>query len=385
MTTGKLHPAVLLTQQLVQIDSQNPTTTEKEIIGFIGKLLSESGVPYELQEVQKDRSNLIAKIKGAQKRPPIVIVAHTDTVPIGEGWTEKPLGGEIRDGKLYGRGAADMKAGLAAALYAVCKAADQKEELPGDFIVIASVDEEGPGMAGIKALLDSGVIGKDSLVIAPEPTSLEVVRAHRGVMWYEIATKGVSAHGGHAQRGVDANHAMVEVLSEIKTAVAALPFYDSLLKQPLVSIGHMCGGEKTNVVPNNARAEIDFRIVPPLTAKDANKLINNCAQRAIGRVPGASVSVANLGMQREPILLEENAQIIQHLTRSFCKVMGKDPIHSGYVAYTDAAVVSLLTGNKTSICFGPGNLEQGHTLDEWAPVEEIEKCAEIFFELAKTE
>ena len=379
-----LHLAVPLTQKLVQIDSQNPVSTEKAIIDFIGEWLSEDGVPYELQEVQPDRSNLIAKVEGAGKRPPIVLVAHTDTVPIGDGWTEKPLGGEVRDGKLYGRGAADMKSGLAAALFAV-KKAHLQGGLPGDFVVVASIDEEGPGMAGIKALLDAGLVGKDSLVIAPEPTSLEVVRAHRGVMWYEIEAKGVSVHGGHADQGVDANHALVEILSEIKTAVAALPFYDPLLKGPLVSIGHMNGGEKTNVVPNFARAEIDFRIVPPLTADNANEIINRCADRAVKRVPGASAVVRNLGLQRGPILLAEDAEIIRYLSKSYQKVMGKDPVHAGYVAYTDAAVVSLLTGNETSICFGPGNLEQGHSLDEWVSVDEISKCADIFFELAMSE
>ena len=376
-----LHPAVILSQKLIQIDSQNPVSNEKAIIDFIGEWLTEDGVPYTLQEVQPDRSNLIAEVKGAGERPPIVIIAHTDTVPIGDGWTEKPLGGEIRDGKIFGRGAADMKTGLAAALYAV-KKAHMQGSLPGDFIVVASIDEEGPGMAGIKALLDAGVVGKDSLVISPEPTSLEVVRAHRGVMWYEIEAKGVSVHGGHADRGADANHALVEILSEIKTAVAALPFYDTLLKQPLVSIGHMTGGEKTNVVPNYARAEIDFRIVPPLTAENANEIIQKCADRAVKRVPGTSVKVSNLGLQRGPILLDEDAEIIRYLTKSFRKVMGAEPVHAGYVAYTDAAVVSLLTGNETSICFGPGSLEQGHTLDEWASIEETARCADIFFELA---
>ena len=375
-----MHPAVLLAQKLIQIDSQNPVSTEKEIISFIGEWLTEDGVPYCLQEVAENRSNLLVTVKGDGKRPPVILIAHTDTVPIGEGWTEDPLGGEIRGGKIFGRGAADMKTGLAAALYAVRKA--NNESLPGDFIVVASVDEEGPGMAGIKALLDAGVVGKDSLVISPEPTSLEVVRAHRGVMWYEIQTKGVSVHGGHADRGVDANHALVEILSEIKTAVAALPFFDPLLKQPLVTIGHMSGGEKTNVVPNAARAEIDFRIVPPLTADTANQLIKRCADRAVSRIPGASVEVKNLGLQRSPVLLKEDAEIIRYLTKGYRKVIGKDPAHAGYVAYTDAAVVSLVTGNENAICFGPGSLEQGHTIDEWAFVEEVEKCAEIFFELA---
>ncbi|MCL2580413.1 MAG: M20 family metallopeptidase [Oscillospiraceae bacterium] len=380
----ELHPAVKLTQQLIQIDSQNPATGEKEIIRFIGDWLAEGGVPYRLQEVEKDRSNLIVEIKGGNKRPPIIFIAHTDTVPIGEGWQENPLGGEIRGGKIYGRGSADMKGGLAGALYAA-RMVHNERGLPGDLIVVASVDEEGPGMIGIKALLDAGIVGKDSLVISPEPTSLEIVRAHRGLVWYEIVTGGVSVHAGHAERGVDANHALAEVLSEIKTAVAALPFYHPLLKQPLVSIGQMRGGEKTNVVPNTARAEIDFRIVPPLTATLANRMIKSCAERAVKRVPGSTVIVSNLGLERAPIIIDENAQIIRHLTQSCRKVLGKDPAHAGYVAYTDAATVSLFTGNQNAICFGPGNLEQGHTLDEWAPVDEIEKCAEIFLALCKGE
>ncbi|MCL1895538.1 MAG: M20 family metallopeptidase [Clostridiales bacterium] len=378
-----MHPAVLLAQKLIQIDSQNPVSNEKAIIDFIGEWLAEDSVPYELQEALPGRCNLVAMVKGAGKRPPITIVAHTDTVPIGDGWSEDPLGGEIRGDQIFGRGAADMKTGLAAALYAL-KMAHAQGGLPGDFVVAATVDEEGPGMGGIKALLDAGTVGKDSLVIAPEPTSLEIVRAHRGVMWYEIEARGVSAHGGHADRGADANHALVEILSEIKTAVAALPFYDPLLKQPLVSIGHMSGGEKTNVVPNYARAEIDFRIVPPLTAENANSIIKKCAERAVVRVPGTSAEVRNLGLQREPILLSEDSPVISYLSESYRKVMGTDPVHSGYVAYTDAAVVSLLTGNETSVCFGPGNLEQGHSIDEWASVEETGKCAEIFFELAKS-
>ena len=378
-----MHPAVELAQNLVRIDSQNPVTNEKAIINYIGEWLSEANVPFELQEVEKDRSNLIVGVKGEGRRPPIILIAHTDTVPFGEGWSCDPLGGEIREGRLYGRGAADMKTGVAAALYAAREA--YAKSPPGDFIVVASVDEEGPGMAGVLALLKAGIAGKNSLVIAPEPTNLEIVRAHRGVMWYEILTKGFSAHGGHADRGADANHALVEILSEIKTAVAALPFYHPLLKQPLVTIGHMNGGEKTNVVPNLARAEIDLRIVPPLTAEDANKMMQNCADRAVKRVPGTSVEVKNLGLQRSPIIIEEDAEIIQYLTKGYKKVMGKDPVHAGYVAYTDASVVSLLTGNENAVCFGPGNLEQGHTLDEWALVEEVEKCAEIFFELAMSE
>jgi len=377
----QLHPAVKLASELIKISSENPTRLEKEIINFIADWLKKDNVPFELQEVSPGRNNLIARVKGEGKRPPITLIAHCDTVPVGEGWSVDPLGGIIQDGKLYGRGAADMKSGLAAALYAV-KEANKAKSIPGDFVVVVSVDEEGPGMEGIRVLLDSNILDASSMVIAPEPTGLDIVRAHRGVMWYEITTYGKSSHGGHAERGIDANHALAEIICELKTAVQALPFDDPLLKQSLISVGKMNGGEKTNVVPNKARAEIDFRVVPPMNAEDANILVQKAVQRAVSRVPGAKAKVKNLGLQRPPVETPADAEVIQRLTKSYKAVMNKDPQHAGYVAYTDAAVVSLFLNNRNAICFGPGNLEQGHTIDEWAFIDEIEKCAEIFKHLA---
>ena len=155
-------------------------------------------MPFELQEISPGRNNLITRVKGEGKRPPITLIAHCDTVPIGEGWSIDPLGGIIQDGKLYGRGAADMKSGVAAALYAV-KEANKAESIPGDFVVVVSVDEEGPGMKGIRALLDSKMLDASSMVITPEPTSLNIVRAHRGLCGTNT-TYGKSSHGGHAER-----------------------------------------------------------------------------------------------------------------------------------------------------------------------------------------
>lgn len=376
-----LHPAVELTAKLVGISSENPINTEEKVINFVAKWLSEDGISYELQQVSHGRSNLIVKVKGTGKRPPIVLVAHCDTVPAGEGWSHDPFKAEIVEGKMYGRGASDMKSGVAASLYAL-KEAHKAGNLPGDFTVVVSVDEEGPGMLGIKALIDSGLIDDSTMVIAPEPTRLEVIRAHRGVMWYEINTYGKSSHGGHAERGVDANHAMAEIICELKSAVNALPFDHPLLHKSLLSIGKMEGGNKTNVVPDKARAEVDFRVVPPMDHKDANILIKKASERAILKVPGARVEVKNLGMERPPVETPEDAGIIKLIEESYRRIMNKEPKQGGYVAYTDAAVVSLMLNNQNSICFGPGNLEQAHSVDEWVDIKEIELCAEIFKDLA---
>src|SRR5699024_4352595 len=203
-----------------------------KVTEFICKWLEKADITYQLQEVEPNRSNIIARITGSRKRAPIILIAHCDTVPAGEGWTMDPFGVDILGNKLYGRGSADMKSGLASALYAL-KEASKEPSLPGDFIVVVSVDEEGPGMKGVMKFLQSNYIDSSTMTIAPEPTNLEIVRAHRGVMWYEIKTYGKSSHGGHAERGVDANHALAEILCEIKSVVNGLPFDNKYLGKSL--------------------------------------------------------------------------------------------------------------------------------------------------------
>ncbi len=375
------HEAVILTKKLVNIDSQNPVSNEREIIEFIGEWLDNEKISYELQEVEPGRRNLIAQVKGEGKRAPIVIIAHSDTVPIGEGWNHSPLGGQIEEGRIYGRGTSDMKAGLAAALYAI-KEAGKEASLPGDFIVAVTVDEEGPDMKGIMKLIEDKIIGQDSMIIAPEPTSLDIIRAHRGVMWYEITTHGKASHAGHAERGIDANHVLAEIICELKSAVNGLPFNHPLLGKSLLTVGKMQGGNKTNVVPDKATAEIDFRVVPPMDSADANELVRKAVERSVQWVPGGIAEIRNLGLQRIPVETPENAAIIGRLTESYRRVIGNEPRLGGYVAYTDAAVASWLLGNRNAVCFGPGNLEQAHSIDEWAETMEIERCAEIFKLLA---
>lgn len=376
-----VHPAVELTSQLVKVNSENPINYEKEITKFICKWLQENDIRYQLQKVEPDRNNIIARLRGNGTRDPIMMVAHCDTVPAGEGWSHDPFGGELVGDKMFGRGSADMKSGLAAALYAL-KEASKESELPGDFIVAVSVDEEGPDMKGIMKLLELDFVDSSIMTIAPEPTNLNIVRAHRGVMWYEIIAYGRSSHGGHAERGIDANHALAEIICELKSVVNGLPFDHELLGKSLLSIGKIEGGAKTNVVPDKARAEIDFRIVPPFDDSYANNLMEKAVHRAIGRLPGSEVEIRNLGLQRPPVEVPDNAEVVQLLSKGYKKVMNNDPVHKGYVAYTDAAVVSWQLNNKNAICFGPGNLEQAHEIDEWVSVEEIEKCAEIFKVLA---
>ncbi|MGQ9652307.1 MAG: M20 family metallopeptidase [Phycisphaerae bacterium] len=377
MHESATHPAVKLASRLIGISSENPDVLESEIIRYISGWLKEASVEHHLQEVAPGRHNLIATVRGRGQRKVLTLIAHCDTVPVGSGWTRDPFAGTIEDGRLYGRGASDMKGGLAAALYAVREALHHGPP-PGDVTVIVSVDEEGPGMLGVIAAIEGGYVDASTMVIAPEPTSLNIVRKHRGVMWYDVVARGKMSHAGHAERGVDANHALAEAICELKAAVNAIPFNDPLVGGALLSIGKMGGGTKTNVVPNMARAEIDFRVPPPMTAEHAALLVKKAVWRGVARVPGASAEVTHLGLQRPPVETPEDAPVVGLLANGCETVTGRLPKILGYVAYTDAAVVSWLCGNRNAVLFGPGNLEQAHSIDEWAPADEIAQCAEIF-------
>lgn len=376
------HVVIGLTTELVRLNSENPVNDEREVIKYITTRLAEWQIEYKLQEVLPNRQNVIATLKGRGDKPPIFYVAHMDTVPVGEGWTKNSLEASIENGKLYGRGAADMKGGLAAALYAIKKLKEENIVPPGDLVVVATVDEEGPGMLGAAKLIEEKYVPLDALVIAPEPSNLEIVRVHKGVIWYELIAHGKMAHGGNADRGVDANHAIAEAIVELKTAVSALPFEHELVGKAMVSIGKMNGGEKTNVVPAYSRAEVDLRVVPPFTVADANRMVNKAVSRAVERVNGASIEINNLGLQRGPVETPADSAVVRALKKSYRDLSGEEAKVAGFKAYTDAGLISLQMDHKNSVVFGPGNLQQAHSVDEWIDVDQLVLCAEIFVKLA---
>ena len=260
--------AVKLTQELIKIPSENPVGTEEAIGEFIYKWLNKLNVEVKKEEVEPGRFNIVAKLPGEVSHPNLVYIAHMDTVPIGEGWTHEPFSAEIIDGKLYGRGSADMKGGVAAAMVAFKRIVLSKKKLKNDFIFIASVDEEGFEMKGALAAIKNGWVNRDSYVIATEPSGLTVMTAHKGPVWYEIITHGKASHAGNPQFGIDAIHAMAETLTALKQIVYELPYEDNLLGKPTVTIGKIYGGGKTNIVPAECKAEIDLRLIVPMTIAD---------------------------------------------------------------------------------------------------------------------
>ncbi|GAK11493.1 M20 family metallopeptidase [Geomicrobium sp. JCM 19039] len=374
------HEAILLTQKLVQIPSENPAGSEKDCATYVERWLREiEDVDVSVQHVEEGRTNVIAKRTGSDPSlRPLVILAHMDTVPVEGKWTFDPFAGEIANGKLYGRGACDMKSGLAAAMTALKQCTTQTNRR--DLYVIATVDEEGPFMKGACALIDEGLIPKDVELIATEPTSLNLSTVHKGTIWYEINILGKSSHCGNAQLGIDAAHAAAESIVRLKKNVGALSYHHDIFGKPSLSVGTIHGGDKTNMVAGSVRLELDFRLVPPMSAEEADKLVHQSVSEGC-KVVGAGYSAEHYGYARPPIESNKEADVIGRLQTAYKRTLGSQMKEAGFPAYTDVSMIGLKTGMRDLIVFGPGNLEQAHAIDEYVEVDQIESCTEVLSSL----
>ncbi|TMU85090.1 M20 family metallopeptidase [Bacillus sp. BHET2] len=376
---------VQLVKELVQINTENPLTVEKECADFVYKWLKRlENVEVSYEEVSPGRPNIIAKYKGASNEKPIVLIAHMDTVPAGEGWDMDPFGGEIIEGKMYGRGSCDMKSGLAVAMKVLEKVSEEELSLKRDFYVCVTVDEEGPQMAGAVNLVEKKRLPGDAMIIATEPTSNHIAPAHKGTVWFDVEVSGKSSHAGYAHLGLDAIHAMSAVITSIKDKINQLPYEHETLGKTAVTVGKLAGGEKTNMVPRLCNAELDFRLVPPVTVGNIQEFLSEAVKVGERSVPGVSIAFKQKGLARPPLETPIDSYFCRGLAEAYLTETGEEVEYEGFPAYTDAGIISLLSPGTEAIVFGPGSLTNAHIVNEYVDLEEIKICEKVLFQLVKT-
>lgn len=372
------------TQALIQIDSQNPGVQEAACGAWVAARLKGMGLEPIITEVAPGRENLTVTVKGSTDLPRLVILGHIDTVPIGSGWTMPPLGGQISDGKIFGRGACDMKGGVAVALGLLEALQSSKTTPICDIVFVATVDEEAPDMAGAHALVKSGFLRSDDQVIALEPTGARLRIAQMGLRWIDVHVTGRMAHAGRAHLGIDSAHIMARIIDRLKAHVTALPHEDPILGRARFTCGVFKAGVATNVVPPSADAKFDMRIVPPMRIEDVIPLVESIANEVLLDFPGASFEVTGLGAPRPPVRASDTAPIIKGIRASYKKIAGSEvPVggNDGHEAYTDASMVAALTGSESCTVFGPGSTDQAHTADEFVSIAELELVSNVIWDL----
>ena len=383
-----------LAQELVRIDSSDPGAYEGEIEHFIKGLIEQQlaqldspvldAVQIAELEVLPGRRNLMVTVPGLSDEPRLVYICHMDTVTLGDGWDAgiPPLGAVVRDGKLHGRGACDMKGGLACAIAALVYtlervAADGALPRRG-FSLICSVDEED-FMRGSEAAIAAGWVGSREWVLDTEPTDGQIQVAHKGRTWFEIETTGVTAHASQPWKGADAVAAMAEAVCALRHAFTALPVHDEL-GPSTITFGQIEGGYRPYVVPDHAKVWVDMRLTPPTDTAAATRMVEQAIAGAEAAVPGCHGSYTVTG-DRPAIERDPSSPLLAALKRAADDATDADTTVSFFTGYTDTAVIAGKTGNRNCMSYGPGSLALAHKPNEYVPHADIVRCQNVLIAL----
>ena len=375
--------AVLLTKQLVRLDSSNPGNYEREIKDYIESIVTTEGVCVTTSEVLPNRYNLMAEIEGEIKTPAMIFICHMDTVTLGEDWTKDPLGAEEIHGKIYGRGSCDMKSGLACAISAFLEVAEEVNKgakLKHSLKLICTADEED-FMRGVEKAIADGWVHKEDWIMDTEPTNGQIQVAHKGRTWFEISIDGITAHASTPWKGADANAAMAEVIRELRLSIANAPKHDDL-GISTITFGQIQGGYRPYVVPDHCKVWVDMRLVPPTDTKKAEELVQKAIKKAEEEIKGVKGSYEITG-DRPYVEKDENSYLLKQLKQCADEVTGKETEISFFPGYTDTAVIAGTLGNHNCMSYGPGNLELAHKPDEWVSIDDIIRCEKVLKQLAK--
>lgn len=257
-----LKGAAELTRKLIGIESTNPGSGEDKIERFIRQFLEDCGAQVSEHCVEEGRRIVKGVLPGRVEHPALVFMCHMDTVVVGEGWSCEPFGAEVRDGKIFGRGACDMKSGMAAALTAFAKTAELMREKgiqpEHSLVFIGTVDEEGD-MKGAEAAVSLNWVTEEDWILDTEPTSGEVQMAHKGRTWFVVESEGVTAHASMPEKGADAIAGAAVMITEIRRQILQAPSHEEL-GVSTVTFGQIEGGYSPYVVSDHCRVTVDMRL-----------------------------------------------------------------------------------------------------------------------------
>jgi acetylornithine deacetylase len=359
--------------ELIALPSVNPAflppgdarAGEQRVSDFVAVTAARAGLEIEFQKVLSGRANLLARLrpKGHITRT-ILLAPHLDTVPVA---SEKQFVPRKDGDRLYGRGACDTKGSVAAMLSALCKLAKSKQRPRETEIIFAGLVDEESAQAGSRALAKSKL--KADLAIVGEPTNCQIVTAHKGNIWFQLETRGKAAHGSRPELGRNAIHSMARVVDALETDYAAMlrqrPRHP-LLGHATVNVGTIRGGTQPNIVPDACVITVDRRTLPGETETGVKREIKTFLARKKLEV---TFSLA----RTEPCLPMETAAKLP-LVRQFLQSVGqRKPLGVHY--FCDAAV--LAEGGIPSVVFGPGDIAQAHTVDEWISLRSLERATQM--------
>jgi succinyl-diaminopimelate desuccinylase len=382
------HTALVeVVQALVRVPSvYDPSTgrSEEGAARLVAHQLRDFGWTPELDPVAPGRPNVYAAVDGGRPGPTLMFEGHTDVVTEGDpdAWSSDPFGADIRDGRLYGRGSADMKAGLVAALFAARAVADEAP-FPGRIVLAALVDEEGM-MAGARHFVSTGRAEGIDAAICCEPEDGEVCNVSKGALRLRVDFAGAMAHGAMPFQGRNPNPVLAGFLGRLSGAEAELqgrhPAHPHLGQVHLTPTVLRAGQPaQMNVIPADATAWLDVRTIPDVDHDGVVAMVGELARDA-GRDAGVEASVTVID-DRPAVSTPATSPVVKALCDAHTAVTGEPARLGGVPGATDGTVLTARTGMPT-VVYGPGGKWIAHQVDEFVDVAAIIEAAEVYREAA---
>jgi acetylornithine deacetylase/succinyl-diaminopimelate desuccinylase-like protein len=385
---------IAVTQKLVTVASPNPPSDTAEIAAVVHELLAPiPGIEIERVEPEPRIINLVARVRAGRPGRRLIFNGHLDTFPIGEhlGWTVPPLGGVLREGRLYGRGVSDMKAGVACSILAATLLAEQRDAWSGEIVLTLAGDEENMGSLGTGYLLDRIPHARGDANICGDVGSPSVVRfGEKGLYWIEVEATGAPAHGAHVHKGISAIDRLRTALDQVKrleTLAVAAPqqVVDAIriaapVSEPIsgageaavlgritVNIGTIAGGTSPNLVPVHAIARADIRLPVGVRTADLDAKLHEW----ISPIDGITWRVIR---RFEPSFTDPAHEIVRRVTDVAEEVLGKRPAVNMRVGGSDSRWYRM--HDVPTVVFGPTPYNMGGP-DEYVVVDEIHAVAKV--------
>jgi acetylornithine deacetylase len=366
-----------LLAELVQINSTNPDLVadgvgERDIARHIAAWADRHALESHFVEPIAGRSSVVVVARGTGGGASLLLNGHIDTV--GVAGMADPFGARIKEGKLYGRGAYDMKGGVAASLWTAAQA--KERGLRGDVIVTCVADEEVASL-GTQAVLETW---RAAAAIVTEPTELDLCVAHKGFVWWEVNVQGRAAHGSRPDLGIDAIAKAGQILSDIQALdrrLRAGPGHP-LLSSGSVHVSLIRGGQEMSSYPESCAIGIERRTIPGESVAQVEAELQAILDAAGQRDP-AFQATSRTTLVRDPFETPPDAEIVALVRRHAAKVTGEERRLYGDTPWMDAAFLS--AANIPTVVFGPSGAG-AHAVEEWADLESVQRCADTLLAVA---
>jgi succinyl-diaminopimelate desuccinylase len=362
-----------LTQKLLSFNTMQPQGSEKECALYLAGILEGAGFKIGITEFEPGRTTVTADLDGTGDKPPICLTGHIDTVPLGTlPWKYDPFKGEVDGDKLYGRGATDMKAGIAATVIAALKVAEEPGRKAGIKLIYTAGEEQGcKGTLHLAGKPE--ILKKAGALVVAEPTKNHPVSCHRGALWLQVSATGTTAHGALPHLGDNAIYKIVEMIGKIKDFNFKVLGHD-LLGPATLNVGTIGGGQNINSVPDMAGFTIDCRTLPGMHH-----------HALLGKLKETMGGEAEIRILSDLQAVETNPhhpwiETVRTIAKGILKT---DLPPEGKLAFTDAGALTPAFGHCPTVILGPGDQNMCHKTDEYCLVSKIEEAVEIYIEVIR--